>query len=54
MFAQDDEDDVEGSGFLNVYKEGDDSEVQTEKKLTKEQIKFKEVNDEIDEENKES
>lgn len=30
MFAQDDEDDVEG-GFLKVYKEGDDAEVKTEK-----------------------
>jgi hypothetical protein len=53
MFAQDEEDDVEG-GFLKVYKEGTDGEVKTEKKHTKEQIKFKEVNDELDEENLES
>ena len=43
MFAENDEDDVEHSGsqsFLKVYKEGEAEELQVEKPLTKDDVKF--------------
>ena len=52
MFAENDEDDVDqsqGSSFLKVYKEGEEEEdLENEKKLTKDQVKF--TDDNADEE----
>ena len=57
MFAENDEDDVDqnaSSSFLKVYKEGQEPEVEQEKKLTKDQVKFSEddVQDEVEGEQK--
>lgn len=47
MFANDDEDDVEGeqSKFLKVYKEQEFKQSENEKELTSDQIKFKQGED---------
>ena len=47
MFANDDEDDVEGdqSKFLKVYKEQEFKKSENEKELTSDQLKFKQGED---------
>ena len=50
MFAENDEDDVDqnGSTFLKVYKEEDAQETLEEKRLSKDDVKFKDSNEKED------